>query len=190
MTNVNENDLLDKYLIDLSNGNNQALSEIYDLTNKQLYCLCYTYFHNKEDSQDALHDSYLTVKKQIKKFKGKNGFVWIFTITKNICLNKLKIKSKTICIDFDDEKNSTIINQSSTNLEDAYIEKKHNMEIIEDIKKILNKNEFRIIILHIMSDIKFKDIAKITNSLESTVRWQYNNALKKIKKHYNGGLHE
>ena len=39
-------------------------------------------------------------------------------------------------------------------------------------------------ILHAVNDVKFKDIAKIVGGLESTVRWQYNNAMKKVRNAY------
>ncbi|MBQ2988568.1 MAG: sigma-70 family RNA polymerase sigma factor [Clostridia bacterium] len=51
-------------------------------------------------------------------------------------------------------------------------------------EKILSENEFRIVILHAVNDMKFKDIAKILGGLEATVRWQYNNAIKKVKNAY------
>ena len=50
----------------------------------------------------------------------------------------------------------------------------------------LNEKEFQVVILHAVNGIRFKEIARLTGGLESSVRWQYNNALKKIKKAYEG----
>lgn len=164
---------IDYYLINLQKDNNDALNSLYDLTHKQLYVLCYSYFKNREDSEDALFESYLKIKKEILKFNGSNGFNWMYTITKNICLNMLKTKKH--CELFDEE-----INDIST-LDTGSDE---NIIILEIAKETLTDHEFKILLLHAVDGYKFKDIAKIVDRLETTVRWQYNNALKKIKKEY------
>ena len=51
-------------------------------------------------------------------------------------------------------------------------------------KSVLNENELRVVILHAVNGIKFKEIARLTGGLESSVRWQYNNALKKVRNAY------
>ena len=97
----------------------------------------------------------------------------MYTITKNICLNLLKKQKRHELIEGEISDTSTM-----ENLDDE------SSIILEIAKEILNDHEFRVLILHVVDCYKFKDIAKITNSLETTVRWQYNNALKKIKKEY------
>ena len=46
---------------------------------------------------------------------------------------------------------------------------------------------YQIVFLHAVSGFKFKEIAKILNRFESSVRWSYNNALTKIRKEYERG---
>ena len=58
--------------------------------------------------------------------------------------------------------------------------------IVAIAKRVLNEKEFRVVILHAVNGVKFKDIARITGGIEASVRWQYNNALKKIKNAYEG----
>lgn len=173
MDEIEYREKIDYYLISLQNNNNEALNDLYDLTNKQLYVLCYSYFKNREDSEDALFDSYLKIKKEIHRFNGSNGFNWMYTITKNICLNQLKKQKHHELLEDEISDTSTIENSND-----------ESSIILEIAKEILNEHEFRVLILHAVDCYKFKDIAKITNSLEATVRWQYNNALKKVKKEY------
>jgi DNA-directed RNA polymerase specialized sigma24 family protein len=56
--------------------------------------------------------------------------------------------------------------------------------IIAIAKRVLNEKEFRVVVLHAINGMKFKDIAKLTGGIESSVRWQYNNSIKKIKNAY------
>ena len=53
---------------------------------------------------------------------------------------------------------------------------------IEFAKEILKDNEFRLIILHTIEGLSLVEIAKSLNKNESTIRWQYNNGLKKLRK--------
>ena len=173
MNNVEFKNLVDYYLKQLKDGNDDAMNYIYELTHKQLYALCYSYFKNREDSEDALFEAYLKMKTEILKFNGHSGFAWVYTIVKNICLNKLKKNKNVDLLDDNlvDETTSTTQNDKGA--------------IILDIaKSILTEHELRVLILHAVEGYKFKDIAKITNKLEATVRWQYNNVIKKVKKEY------
>lgn len=169
---------IDELLTKLRQGDNSALGLLYDLTNKQLYVLCYSYFGGREDSEDALSDTYLKVFENRHKFKGSNGFNWMYTIAINICKNKLKMQNKVIKFDLN---NQNIINKLSDNNQIAVQDENG---IIELSKKILDNTEFRILLLHAVNEYKFKEIAEIMNMVESTVRWKFNNAIKKIQKEY------
>ncbi len=160
-----------------------ALSPLYDLTSKPLYALCYSYFKNQQSAEDALSDTYLRAVKEINKFSGKSGFNWLYTIAKNICLNKLKRESREVKIDLQDEKTvnmlDEILSEEPTEIQDT--------EITDLAKKALNENEFKILIMHAVGGYKFKEIAGIFGKFEATVRWQYNNAIKKLKKELKKG---
>ena len=157
-----------------------ALDPLYEETAKPLYSLCYTYMHNHHDSEDALSETYLTVVRNIDKYRGENGFNWLYTIAKNICLNMLRKNSRIVSVDYDDEETVNTLGLGEENAPQIYDES----GIIALSEKVLNENEFRIVILHAVNDVKFKDIAKIVGGLENTVRWQYNNAIKKVKNAY------
>ena len=168
---------IDAYLMDIKKGNIASLGLLYDCTHRQLFGLCYTYFKNKEKSEDALSDSYLRIIKEIYKFKGKNGFNWMYTITKNVCLNKLKEDGRYTVEEYNDN--------LQTECKEEKVDDKASI-IINIAKMVLSDTEYKVILLHAMFGYKFKDIAKILGGLESTTRWQYNNALKKVRKELDG----
>ncbi|MFR7880520.1 MAG: RNA polymerase sigma factor [Christensenellales bacterium] len=81
-----------------------------------------------------------------------------------------------ILIDVLDEENSLyFVDTSHSLIED-------NQEILKLAKEILKDNEFRLIILHTIEGLSLVEIAKSLNKNESTIRWQYNNGLKKLRK--------
>ena len=176
MSDKNTMSMIDKVLIEMKNGNIDNFEILYELTSKPLLALCYSYTKNVEDSEDALHDTYMKALQQIKKFKGKKGFNWLYTIAKNTSINILKKKQKIILRDVLDEENSLyFVDTSHSLIED-------NQEILKLAKEILKDNEFRLIILHTIEGLSLVEIAKSLNKNESTIRWQYNNGLKKLRK--------
>ena len=176
MSDKNTMSMIDKVLIEMKNGNIDNFEILYELTSKPLLALCYSYTKNVEDSEDALHDTYMKALQQIKKFKGKKGFNWLYTIAKNTSINILKKKQKIILIDVLDEENSLyFVDTSHSLIED-------NQEILKLAKEILKDNEFRLIILHTIEGLSLVEIAKSLNKNESTIRWQYNNGLNKLRK--------
>ena len=92
----------------------------------------------------------------------------------------IRSKKKTVSVDFNDEET---VNTLQLEHEDAP-KAADESGIIALAKSVLNENELRVVILHAVNGIKFKEIAKLTGGLESSVRWQYNNALKKVRNAY------
>lgn len=171
---------VDEYLSNLRQGDTSALNSLYELTSRKLYSLCYSYMKNRHDSEDALSETYIAVVRAIDKFKGKNGYNWLYTIAKNICLNLLRKQKKEVLVDYADEETVNILNLSA----EEEIKCHDESGIIALSQSILNENEFQVVILHTVNELKFQEIAKIIGGNESTIRWQYNNAIAKVKKEY------
>lgn len=180
MTRFIEKSKVDKYLARLRQGETSALDGLYGETSKKLYALCYTYMRNQYDSEDALSETYVRVVKSIESYKGENGFNWLYTIAKNICLNMLRDKKRQAPTDFDNEETVNTLGLSYSD------EPKCSDEsgIIALSQQVLSEKELRIVVLHTINELKFKEIAQIIGGIEATVRWCYNNAIKKVKKEY------
>lgn len=180
MAHFIEKNNVDTYLTLLRQGKSSALDLLYEATSKPLYALCYTYMKNQHDSEDALSETYVAVVRSIEKYKGESGYNWLYTIAKNICLNLLRKKQKEMSVDFHDEETVNVLQLSEENEPRCEDES----GIIALSKSILNENEFRVVVMHAVNEMKFAEIAKILGGLESTIRWQYNNAIGKVKKEY------
>ena len=83
-------------------------------------------------------------------------------------------------VDFDDEETVNVLQLSEENEPKCQDES----GIIALSKRVLNENEFRVVVMHAVNEMKFGEIAKILGGKEATVRWQYNNAIGKVKKEY------
>ena len=94
----------------------------------------------------------------------------------------MRKNARVLSVDYNDEEtiNALDLGEEAPRIHDE-------SGIIAFSQKILNENEFRIVVLHAVNEVKFKDIAKIVGGLESTVRWQYHNAIKKVKELWERG---
>ena len=169
-----------EHLLKIQKGQTEALSELYDLTSKHLYALCFSYMKNRADAEEALSETYLKALKHINKFNGKSAFNWLYTIAKNTCLNALKRGERVIAVDFSEEKTVNLIGAQDS----GEIVLDDESGIISVAKRILSSSEFKVVILHVVCGYSFKEIAKMDGGIEATFRWRYNNALKKLRKIY------
>ena len=104
---------VDEYLTKIRQGDSSALEPLYEETSKPIYALCYTYMHNTHDSEEALSETYLSLIRNVDKYRGEGGFNWIYTIAKNVCINMIKKKSRSIPTDFSDEESVNVLGLST-----------------------------------------------------------------------------
>ena len=63
----------------------------------------------------------------------------------------------------------------------------HFNEYIEKFKDFLDEQEIDLIVLHLLYDFTFKEIAKEKNVSINVITSKYNRAIKKVRKHYKEG---
>ncbi len=177
---INGHDI-DLYLTEMRNGDQSAMERLYDCVHKPLFALCYGYFHNVNDSEDVLQEAFMTIKREIGKYKGSSGFNWVYTITKNLCLKALRRDARTQSVDFTDTVSVDKYYGSDAVAETNAFDESG---IIRLSREVLNDNEYEILVFHAVYGIPFKEIAAMTKKIEATVRWQYHNAIIKVRKEY------
>ena len=93
------------------------------------------------------------------------------------------VMSKNITLDYF-KKNNRIetLNEEDISFEDDKI---NETILVSKIKEILNDNEFKILILHILGELTFNEIKDIVKKTLGTVLWIYNKSLKKVRKELN-----
>lgn len=167
--------LLNKYIMLIADGNLEAMNYIYELIKTDIYAYALSKVLNANDAEDIMQDTFIQIYKNAKQYNNFNKpMAWIITIETNLINRYFELKKRIVpldIIDFDKE----VIIQSN---EDKLI----NDELIEELFSILSSNERQIIILHLVSDMKFKEISKVLNIPLSTVLSKYNRSMKKIKK--------
>ena len=171
-------DLTDEQLMMLINkGDIQMMQSLFERYHIRIYNYCLKLTKNRAVSEDITQDTFYKIIKYRKSFKDKTFAAWIFTITRNLCIDHLK-KNKSSALN-----TVSLEDKQETN---SY-ENDDKNEAIEQLKISLNKLgtlDRELIILSRYEKLKYKDIANIVKISESAVKTRIHRALQKLKLYY------
>lgn len=165
---------VDRCISDIAlSGDNAALEQLYLLTKDAVYGFALSILKNTHDAEDVLHDCYLSV------FHSASGYVsdgkpmaWIFTIVRNLCLSRLRSRSRFSDVPEEDWEPYLEAGEQVTP-EDRIV--------LEHCLRDLADDEREILLLHVLSGLKHREIAAMTDRPLSTVLSRYHRALKKMR---------
>lgn len=169
----NNNSLLEENIFKLSSGDVESLVYIYEETNLMVYGFVLSILRNIHESEDVLQELYIKIYENAFSYK-KEGkpLAWIFTIAKNLCYMRLRKQKDMSDIDEINEY-LKIDNKEYDNID--------NKMLLSFLFQYISLEERNILMLHIVSGFKFKEIAEILDLSLSTVLSKYHRAIKKIK---------
>ena len=160
---------------ELQSGNLDVFDEIYYQTKNIVYYSIFNILKDSNISEDIMQDTYLRALDKIHSYKPKSGFKsWIVTIAKNLALNEYNKRKRELNIDITTDEYIFGSVESSSEKE----------LMVAEMLKYLNEVEREIMILHVIGDLKHREIAEIVNKPLGTVTWMYNEAIKKLKNKY------
>jgi RNA polymerase sigma factor (sigma-70 family) len=73
-------------------GNNEAMEILFDRYAHLVYAICFKYLKNEEESRDAVLNIFEKLLSSVKKYNIGNFSTWIYSVTKNYCVEHLKHK--------------------------------------------------------------------------------------------------
>ena len=156
----------------LQNGNIEVFDDIYYQTKNIVYYSIFIILKDYQLSEDIMQDTYLKALNKIHTYKRKAHFKsWLVTIAKNLAINEFNRRKREMLIDISDQK--YIFGSTASTSE--------NEVLITQIFKILSDTEKEVVLLHVVGDLKHREIAAILNKPLGTVTWTYNQAIKKLR---------
>lgn len=82
---------LDQLIKKCQKGNRKAQYQIYQLYSATLFSVCLKYSRGKDEAEDNLQDSFMTIFKKIDQFEHKGSFEgWLKRVTVTTCLQKYR----------------------------------------------------------------------------------------------------
>jgi len=170
-----KNQKIEKYIYYLSQGELYAMDKLYGLIKTDVYAYALSKSQNAADAEDIMQDTFVQIYKYAGRYEpmGK-PLAWVFTIVNNFARRKFELDSRTTSIDT--EETGELSDGSEMEMDVV------NKQFLKEIMTILSPEEQEIVVLHIVSGMKHREIAEIQNLSLATVLSKYNRAIKKMKK--------
>lgn len=158
-------------------GNKTAFADLMKIYAKKVYYTAYSFVKNSDDAADISQDVFLKAYTHFPTFDENRAFFpWIYRITKNLSLNKLKR-----C----ESKNSSLpefeIIPSMYISPDIEVIEKEEAELLQAAIKKLPENHREIIILKHFDECSYTEMSEILEVPVGTVMSRLYNARKKLR---------
>lgn len=155
------------YLSQIAKGDENALENLYKGLSYPIFLFAMSYCKNKETAEDIVQDTFVNLIRNISHYN-EFGYAktWIFTISKNLCLDNLA-------------RQKPILEIIDTGLETDFstLEVNEVLESLSDTEKLVVR-------FNVFAGLKLKEVARVTNLPIGKVRYAHRNAIKKLKLFY------
>lgn len=166
---------LNEIIDELRVCNYSHFDEFYNSTKKTVFFAIAAIVSDKSIIDDLMQDTYIRFLENIGKYKSNTSInAYLSTMAHNITINYYNREKRLV-------HDETVF---------EYIPAKSNNEYEEiavvEMLKDLDQTAREIVVLHVLNDVKFKDIAAALDKPLGTVLWIYNKAMKDLKKKVGG----
>lgn len=180
MKDVQENNNINEDLFEkIAAGDNEAFTELYYASYKQIYGFLLSLTRNKEDAEDLLQNTFIRIRNGSHLYK-KQGtpMTWMCAIAKNQYLDFVRKYGKNRSVDFGEVENYISEGMAAKTDDSKSVEDRM---LLESAFSILGEQDRTIVVLHMINGLKHREISELTGLPLSTVLSKYNRSLKKMK---------
>ena len=170
----------DRQLIEaIINGNTKAYGQLVDQYKGLVYTLALRMLKHREEAEEVAQDAFIKVYKSLHKFKGDSKFsTWIYRVTYNTCLDRLKKNKKhfnDVAIDeYTEHKLETVDNALE------HMIKAEKQELIKRCVDKLPSESSYLISLYYFEELSLDEISTIVGIASNTVKVKLFRARKKL----------
>ncbi len=156
----------------ISKGDKEALAELYEAAKAAVYGFALSVLRNASDAEDVMQDTFVRIYTAEYKPRGK-PMAWILTVTRNLCLMKLRAGKRTETLDESAWETPDPRDHTGTWTDRI---------VLNAAMTVLTDEERQIVILHAVSGLKHREIASLLQIPLSTALSKYRRALSKLRK--------
>lgn len=154
---------------ELKKRNYQSFDTFYNLTKNQVFYAIINIVKDQDLAEDIMQDTYVKFLEKIDQYKsGSNPYAYLSTIARNLAINTYNREKRVI--NSEEIVESIPSPEEETDQEDIF----KILDLLEDVEK-------EVVTLHIINDLKFREIADTIDKPLGTVLWIYNKAIKKLR---------
>ncbi len=161
-------------------GEQDAFQELYEASYKPLYAFLLSYTQNSEDAKDLLQETYIQILKNCPMYQEQgNPMAWMMKIAKNLFLMKCRKEKEKRDVSLEDVENELGF-ETISNVE--------NRMVLDKMFELLSEEDRNLIIMHDISGLKHREIAKMLDMPLGTVIARYHRGIRKLQKEFGGRL--
>ncbi len=167
------------YITKVLEGDTSAFAVLVDRYKDLIFTLALRMIKNKEEAEEVSQDTFIKVYKKLSKFKGDSKFsTWIYKVTYNTCLDrlkKLKRTQNTVAIDeFTGHQVKTMDNALDA------LEASEKKQTIQDCMNLLPNEDGFLLTLYYFEEQSVEEIAKVVNLKPNNVKVKLFRSRKKL----------
>jgi RNA polymerase sigma-70 factor (ECF subfamily) len=166
----------EELMLDVSQGNLDAMAHIFERYNKRLYNFYFQMIRDKAICEDMTQTVFYKVMRYRTSYKGGQFVSWIFKIARNVFSDHYQKSKKTS----NTEDLEIVANKNADNKVDINDDIAH----LHNALNKLSKDDRELIVLNRFQDIKYDKIAEIVGSTEGAVKVKVHRIIKKLKNAY------
>jgi RNA polymerase sigma factor, sigma-70 family len=168
-----DRDALERILEALACGKKEAVKDLYEQCSQAVFAYALSLLRNTHDAEDVLHDCIIKVWESAPRYQNRGKpMAWILTIAKNLCISKLRTA-----------KDSIPLTETELSADTGALSAEERI-LLESCMNSLDDSERQIVVLHAVSGMKHREIAKLLRLPLGTVLSKYRRAILKLKKRW------
>lgn len=172
---VRQSDIDEALFARIGQGDAAALAELFSKTERTMYAFVLSILKDPEDTADIVQDVYIKIRESAHLYQPKGKpLAWMFTIARHLSINHLHFQNRQSWDEMD---------QVANDIKFSYITDPTDRVVLGSALDILNEDERQILLLHVLSGLKHREIAASLSLPLATVLSRYNRSLKKLREH-------
>ncbi|WP_298237067.1 RNA polymerase sigma factor [uncultured Algibacter sp.] len=170
----------DQYYISLViDGDTNAFSVLVDRYKDLVYTLALRMLKNREEAEEVSQDTFIKIYKSINKFKGDSKFsTWVYKVTYNTCLDRLKKNRKHFndipINEFTEHQVKTIDNALDS------LEQEEYSKAIQECIALLPSEDAFLLTLYYFEELSLEEISKAVGLKANNVKVKIFRGRKKL----------
>lgn len=180
----------------MQKGDKQGLRQVYEAYARYIYAIVYGILGNRANAEDVTSEFFIKLWEKADYYKSGGGHKgYLATMARNMSIDYLRKYKKeeltAVLQDMQTEweeqqengKSGHALNRKISQIQNQSVENEVIGKMnLQEILQILKPGERRIIDMKVLGGLTFKEIAKILSVPMGTVTWQYQNAIRKLRR--------
>ncbi|WP_431135003.1 RNA polymerase sigma factor [Psychroserpens mesophilus] len=160
-------------------GDTNSFTILVDRYKDLVFTLALRMLKNREEAEEVAQDSFIKTYKSLKTFKGDSKFsTWIYRVTYNSCLDRIKMNKKYLKnVEINEFTAHQVV--AIDNALDKMKSKEQTLEIQRCIDKLPNEESF-LLTLYYFDDLSLDEISKIVGITSNSIKVKLFRSRKKL----------